>query len=236
LPRSKNKSDSSNKNSIVNKKNYFDDTKSDDNRDIEDEDDSNFEEEDVEYEADVGSLEYNRNNVEANDEIMDDEEEASHLGSGSVRIMANPSIPPLPTTLTRLRPPPVIDLTGNTDVDDDHDHNNDDNDDDAVVNYTPFGDRKKRVVGEKQKKVVSMDNPDHILSQQLAHIPKDQPTVQEWNRIMDNYQEEEYISEKEVEIPKAKDKSTIPDAGTVNHDDKELVQKTSQTVAIKTAS
>jgi hypothetical protein len=134
-------------------------------------------------------------------------------------------------------------------VDDDHDdNNNDDNDDDAVVNYTPFGDRKKRAVSDKQKKVVSMDNPDHILSQQLAHIPKDQPTVQEWNRIMDNYQEEEYISEEEVEIPKAKDKSTsdnkklyyqhirqrlsksqlaalrfdpVPDAGTVNHDDKE---------------
>jgi hypothetical protein len=153
LPRSKNKSDSSNKNSIVNKKNYFDNTNSDDNQDIEDEDDaerectsnndSNFVEEDVEYEADAGSLEYNQNNVEVNDEIMDDEEEAPHLGSGSIRIVANPSIPPLPTTPTRLHPPPVIDLIGNTDVDDDHDHNDDD-DDDAVVNYTPFGDRKKR--------------------------------------------------------------------------------------------
>jgi hypothetical protein len=54
----------------LNKKNYFNNTESDDNQDIKDEDDaerectsdddSNFEEEDVEYEADVGSLEYNQ--------------------------------------------------------------------------------------------------------------------------------------------------------------------------------
>jgi hypothetical protein len=75
-------------------------------------------------------------------------------------MVANPSIPPLPTTPTRLRPPPVIDLTGNTDIDDDHDDDDNDNDNDAVVNYTPLGDRKKRAVSDRKKKAVGVDNPD----------------------------------------------------------------------------
>jgi hypothetical protein len=209
-PRSKNKSDSSNKNSNVNKKNYFDDTNSDDGEDIEDENDaereftsdndSNFEGEDVEYEDDAGSLEYNQNNVEV------DDKDASHLDSGAVRIVANPSIPPLPPTLNRLRPPPVVDLTGNTDADDD-DVEDDEEDDNTVDNNTPFADRKKRAVGDRKKRAVSDDDPDHILSQQLAQVSKNQPTVQEWNQIMDNYQEEEYNSVEEVEIPAADDDS-----------------------------
>jgi hypothetical protein len=128
----------------------------------------------VEYEAeakaDAGSLKYNENNEDVNDEIMDDEEDISHQGAGSARTAAKQSIPPLPTAPTRLFPPP------------------------PVIDLTVFNDD-------------GVDDPDHMLSQQLAHVSIGPPTVQDWNRIMDNYQEEEYKSEEEVEIPKANDES-----------------------------
>jgi hypothetical protein len=124
-----NKLNSTDNNRASNKNNYFDNTDSDDDETIEDDaereqilvDDSNFEGENVKYEAkaeaDACSLEYNDNNVDVNDEIMDDEEDTSHQGAGSARTVAKQSIPPLPTTL--FPPMPVIDLTVFNDDDDD---------------------------------------------------------------------------------------------------------------------
>jgi hypothetical protein len=92
----------------------------------------------AEAEADAGSLKYNENNVDVNDEIMDDEEDISHQGAGSARTAAKQSIPSLPTARTmRFPPPPVIDLTVfNNDNDDRRDCRGDDNydDDDDIDN------------------------------------------------------------------------------------------------------
>jgi hypothetical protein len=255
-----NKLNSTDNNRASNKNNYFDNTDSDEDETIDDNvereqtlvDDSNFEGENVNYETDACSLEYNENNVDVNDEIMDDEEDTSHQGAGSARTVAKQSIPPLPNAPTRLfPPPPVIDLTVFNNDDDDRrgdDNYDDDNDDDADIYYTPFDNRKKRAVCDGKKKAVPVDFPDHILSQQLAHVTEDEPTVQEWNRIMDNYQEEDYTSEMEAGISTANNESTsdnnkiyyqhisqrlsksrldamrfdpFPVAGTMNHDDKE---------------